>query len=413
MCKYYFTLIMYICICKNTDMLKRELFFTIRPQLEHKNAIVITGMRQVGKTTLMRQLFNEFEGSRLWFDLDNPLDQMVFENLDYNAIYRELAGMASLKSNERLLVCIDEIQNLPEITKIIKYLIDHYGVKFIVTGSSNYYLRNLFPESLSGRKFLYVLPVLTFREYGYFNGMLAEDQLTQNLDEAIQPKSKFSIIQTKQLYNDYLEFGGFPEVVLTPDKETKRQILKNIFASFFEKDIKVFSELKNVRELRDLILLLAARNGNLLDVTKLASELELNRVKIYNYLEFLEGIFFLKMISKYSKSIDRSVVGGKKIYFSDTGILNLVAKVTDGQLLETAVANQLANYGEISFYNKRNKSEIDFILNKEIAFEVKQKASVSDFKKLQKLSGEIGIDKYYLISSTLTETENTVYPWFL
>ncbi|MFA9392380.1 MAG: ATP-binding protein [Prolixibacteraceae bacterium] len=394
-------------------MPKRELFLTILPQLYHKNAIVITGMRQVGKTTLMRQLFNEFEGKRLWFDLDNPLDQMVFENLDYNAIYRELAFMVDLKSGERMLVCIDEIQNLPEITKIIKYLIDHYQVKFIVTGSSNYYLRNLFPESLSGRKFLYILPVLTYREFLFFNGRISNDQLSSNLDEAILPKSKVEIIKTKELYSDYLEFGGFPEVVLTKDRETKKQILKNIFASFFEKDIKVFTELKNVRELRDLILLLATRNGNLLDVTKLASELEINRVKIYGYLEFLEGIFFLKMISKYSKNIDRSVVGGKKVYFSDTGILNLVAKVTDGQLLETAVANQLANYGEISFYNKRNKSEIDFILNKEIAFEVKQKASVSDFKKLHKLSGEIGIDKYYLISNTLVEIENAVYPWFL
>jgi len=393
--------------------MKRALFNTILPQLYHKNAIVITGMRQVGKTTLMRQLQDNFEGKRLWFDLDNPLDQLIFENIDYKAIYSDLVRLSDVKTDELLLVCIDEIQNLPEITKIIKYLIDHYGVKFIVTGSSNYYLRNLFPESLSGRKFLYVLPVLSYREFLYFNGRISENQLTQNLDEAIQPKSKVNILQTKELYSDYLEFGGFPEVVLTSDRETKRQILKNIFASFFEKDIKVFTELRDVRELRDLIILLAARNGNLMDVTKLASELEINRVKIYNYLEFLEGIFFLKMISKYSKNIDRSVVGGKKIYFSDTGILNLIAKVTDGQLLETAVANQLSNYGELSFYNKRNKSEIDFILNKEIAFEVKQKALESDFRKLQTLAKEIGLEKQYVISNTLSEMESIVYPWFL
>lgn len=404
---------MRICKIKFTLMIKRELFYTIKPQLYHKNAIVITGMRQVGKTTLMRQLYNDFEGKRLWFDLDNPLDQMVFENIDYNAIYSDLARMSDIKNDERLLVCIDEIQNLPEITKIIKYLIDHYGMKFIVTGSSNYYLRNLFPESLSGRKFLYILPVLSYREFLLFNGQIQDIQPTPTLDEALQPKSRVNILKTKELYNDYLEFGGFPEVVLTTDRETKRQILKNIFASFFEKDIKVFTELKDVRELRNLILLLAARNGNLVDVTKLASELEINRVKIYKYLEFLEGIFFLKMIPKYSKSIDRSVVGGKKIYFSDTGILNLVAKVTDGQLLETAVANQLSNYGELSFYNKRNKSEIDFILNKEIAFEVKQKVLESDSRKLLSLAKEIGIEKNYLISNTVSDTEGIIYPWFL
>lgn len=394
-------------------MLRRELFYIIRPQLQHKNAIVITGMRQVGKTTLMRQLYDDFEGKRLWFDLDNPLDQMIFENIDYNSIYSDLARKSEVKTDERLLVCIDEIQNLPEITKIIKYLIDHFGVKFIVTGSSNYYLRNLFPESLSGRKFLYILPVLSFREFLFFNGQISENQITGNLDEAIKSKSKVNILQTKELYSTYLEFGGFPEVVLTDDKDTKRLILRNIFASFFEKDIKVFTELKDVRELRDLILLLAVRNGNILDVSKLSSELGVNRVKMYNYLEFLEGIFFLRLLPKYSKSIDRSVCGGKKVYFSDTGILNLVAKVTEGQLLETAVAIQLSYFGELCFYNKRNKSEIDFILNKEIAFEVKQKALESDFKKLQSLASEIGIAKQYMVSNTLSDVQNTVYPWFL
>jgi len=394
-------------------MLKRELFYTIRPQLQHKNAIVITGMRQVGKTTLMRQLYDDFEGKRLWFDLDNPLDQMGFENIDYDSIYNDLVRLSEVKNDERLLVCIDEIQNLPDITKVIKYLVDHYNVKFVVTGSSNYYLRNLFPESLSGRKFLYVLPVLSFREFLFFNGRISEDQLKGNLDSAMQTKSQVNILQTKELYNDYLEFGGFPEVVLTTDRDTKRLILRNIFSSFFEKDIRVFTELKDVRELRDLILLLAVRNGNILDVSKLSSELGINRVKMYNYLEFLESIFFLRLLPKFSKSIDRSVSGGKKVYFSDTGILNLVAKVTDGQLFETAVANQLSYYGELSFYNKRNKSEIDFILNKEIAFEVKQKALEPDFKKLQNMAGELGIGRQYVISNTLSEVGNIVYPWFL
>ena len=394
-------------------MFKRELFYTILPQLYHKNAIVITGMRQVGKTTLMRQLFDEFDGTKLWFDLDNPLDQMVFENIDYNAIYRELVRMTSSDENKHLLVCIDEIQNVPEITRIIKYLIDHYGVKFIVTGSSNYYLRNLFPESLSGRKFLYVLPVLSYREFLLFKGKISEDNLAQSIDDAVQFKSSVLTFQTKEFYNEYMEFGGFPEVVTTMGEDTKRQILKNIFASFFEKDIKIFTKLKNVRELRDLILLLGARNGNILDVTKLASDLEISRVKVYGYLEFLEGIFFLKMIGKYTSNIDKSVAGGKKIYFSDTGILNLVAKVTNGQLLETTVANQLKYYGELSFYNKRNTAEIDFVLNKDIAFEVKQKAAPNDLKRLKSLSNQLGIDKYYILSNSIVDIEHIAYPWFL
>jgi uncharacterized protein len=264
-----------------------------------------------------------------------------------------------------------------------------------------------------GRKFLYVLPVLSFSEFLFFRDRLPDTGMEVNLDEAVNIKSKAKALQNMDLYEDYLEFGGFPEVVLTEDAETRRMILKNIFASFFEKDIKVFSELKDVRELRDLILLLAPRNGNILDVSRLASELGVNRVKVYNYLEFLEGTFFMRLLPKYSSSIDRSVAGGKKVFFSDTGMLNLAGRVSSGQLLEVAVAGQLSNYGQLSFYNKRNTSEIDFILDGRIAFEVKSKATASDLVKLGKIAGKLGIERHYVISRTPVDLQGVVYPWLL
>lgn len=394
-------------------MQKRALYFEILPQLYHKNAIVITGMRQVGKTTLMKQLATQWEGKQLWFDFDNPLDMLEFENVDYNQVFESLRKYSGAGEEERFLVCIDEIQNFPESTKIIKYLIDHYGVKFIVTGSSNYYLRNLFPESLSGRKFLYVLNPLSYREYLYFNGRLEEDKITPSIDDFLKIHPPALVHKRSQLYDEYLEFGGFPEVALTKDYKTKRLILRNIFSSFFEKDIKVFTELKDVRELRDMILLLASRNGNIVDVTRLSSELGVNRVKAYGYLEFLEGTFFLRLIPKFSRSVDRSVAGGKKVYFSDTGILNLVSKVAPGQLLEVAVANQLVPYGDICFYNKRNTAEIDFILNKEIAIEVRNKAIEPDMQKLAKIAQSIDLKRYYILSKTPSKLDSVVYPWFL
>ena len=89
----------------------------------------------------------------------------------------------------------------------------------------------------------------------------------------------------------------------------------------------MFSDMKDVRELRDLILLLAPRNGNMIDISKIASSLGISRMKVYTYLEFLQGIFFLKLVSKYTGSIDKSVAAGKKVYFSDSGLLNLIARV--------------------------------------------------------------------------------------
>ncbi len=337
---------------------------------------------------------------------------LLFEDIDYNNIYRKLRKMAK-PTDERLFVFIDEIQNMPEITKIIKYHIDHYNVKYIVTGSSNYYLKNLFPESLSGRKFLFVLPPLSFREFLFFNDKIPKPEIEHDFNLIIEKQNRIDYEKRSSDYENYLEFGGFPEVVVTDDEETKKAILKNIFASFFEKDLRLLSDIKDIRELRDLILLLVPRVGNLLDISKLSSELGINRVKLYSYLEFLQGVFFLHLLPKFSKSIDRSVAGGKKVFFADTGILNIIGKVNNGQLFENAIANQLQDFGPLSFYNQRNTAEIDFIINNEFAFEVKLNATVQDLRKTVYLSKKIGIGKSYLISKKYNEIESTIFPMFL
>lgn len=393
-------------------MKKRFLFNEIARYLDHKNALVITGMRQVGKTTLMRQLFDEVTAPKLWFDLENPLEMLIFENIDYDGIYQELLRRTAVARGERLFVFIDEIQNLPEITRVIKYLLDKYGVKFIVTGSSNYYLRNLFPESLSGRKFLFVLRPMGFQEILYFR---EREGYIEPEAAGFQPAPN-SLIDYKRYeaeYNEFLEFGGLPEVVLTPDAITRKEVLKNIFSSFFQKDLRLLSDITDVRELRDLILLLVPRTGNIIEITKLSSALGVARQKVYNYLEFLQGIFFIRLVPKFSQSVDRTVAGGKKVYFSDNGILNAIGRVNDGQLFENAVASQLAQYGELSYYNKRNSAEIDFIINKETAVEVKINASYQEYEKLQKLSGQLGIRQNHLVSLKFSESVPVVSPQYI
>ena len=397
---------------------KRTLFKEIIDHAEHKNALVVTGMRQVGKTTLLRQVFDSLAGKRkVWFDLDNPLDQKIFEDIEYKNIYERLQKMAGISGkDDRMYVFIDEIQNFPEITKVIKYLIDHFGVKFFITGSSNFYLKNLFPESLSGRKFLFVLPPLSFGEYLYFNGKTDFESAYKILIKKEIDFSRKNIIDFKkheQDYEEYIKFRGFPEVVLTKDENTKTQVLKNIFASFFEKDLKILSHYADIRELRDLILLLVPRVGSMLDVTKLSSELGVPRKKIYDYLEFLQGTFFIRLLSRFSKSIDRSVAGGRKVYFSDTGLLRAIGNVNDGQLFENAIVNQMSRYGEISFYSKRNTSEIDIILNKKTAFEVKLNGVDKDLKKVQAISREIGLEKAFIMSKKFKEEKDFLSGVFL
>ena len=390
-------------------MKKRLLFYELVKYINHKNALLITGMRQVGKTTLMRQVYEEVKEPKLWFDLDNPLDQKAFEDEDYTVIYKRLADMG--KKAGRLSVFIDEIQNFPEITKVIKYLIDHYGVKFYLTGSSSFYLKNLFPESLSGRKFLYELSPLSFHEYLYFkNAIDLKEAQNFVLQDAFKKNTIFTHKSRVAEYDDFLMYGGFPEVVITDDKDTKVMVLKNIFASFFEKDIKILSDYTDIRELRDIILLLVPRVGSMLDVTRLSSELSIDRVKIYRFLEFLQGTFFIRLLPRFSKSIDRSVAGGKKVYFTDTGLLNVIGKVSESQIFENAVMNQLSRYGKVSFYNKRNTAEIDVILDKRIAFEVKLTGTEKDLSKLSILSSELGISQNFVISKKFQERAGFLSP---
>jgi len=237
-----------------------------------------------------------------------------------------------------------------------------------------------------------------------------EDVQNFTLQDTFKKNSIFTHKARIAEYEDFLTFGGFPEVVTTEDKDTKIMVLKNIFASFFEKDIKILSDYSDIRELRDMILLLVPRVGSMLDVTRLASELNIDRVKVYRFLEFLQGTFFIRLLPRFSNSIDRAVAGGKKVYFTDTGLLNVIGKVNESQIFENAVINQLSSYGKVSFYNKRNTAEIDAILDKETAFEIKLTGTKQDLSKLSTLSSDLGIAKAFIISKKFQEKDGFLSP---
>jgi hypothetical protein len=250
----------------------------------------------------------------------------------------------------------------------------------------------------------------------YFKNKISlQEAKIKNIEDVIKEVHGFVDFKKRELdYNEYLKFGGFPEVVLTKNEETKKDILKNIFSSFFEKDLMLLSDFNDIREIRDLILLLVPRVGSMIDVSRLAEELKTNRPRIYSYLEFLQGVFFIRLLSKFSKSIDRSVAGGRKVYFADTGILNMIGDVNEAQLLENAVVNQFSRYGNLSFYNKRNISEIDIILDKKIGFEIKSRGTRKDQNKIEKIIQSIKIEKAFIVSKNFEkDLKNIIYPHFL
>ncbi|MFQ6116049.1 MAG: ATP-binding protein, partial [bacterium] len=198
---------------------------SIEPRLAAREIIVITGMRRVGKTTLLQMLYEQIESdNKAFLDMENILEQKVFEEVDYNNIWANLQAYGITK-NEKAYIFLDEIQAMPQIVKPIKYLYDHYDVKFFLTGSSSFYLKNLFPESLAGRKMVFELFALTFEEFLWFKGVTRKTHPA--FRELETGKNSISYEKNKKLFEEYLAFGGFPQVVLAEDEAQKKLYLKD------------------------------------------------------------------------------------------------------------------------------------------------------------------------------------------
>lgn len=369
--------------------------------------LVLTGMRRVGKTTLMKQVFDQVESkNKILLNMDNPLDRSVFEEIDFNNIIGNFASLG-ITTSEKAFVFIDEIQNFPKIVLAIKYLYDHFNIKFFVTGSSSYYLKNLFPESLSGRKVIVELFPLDFEEFLVFKGVNTSYETT--LEAKSKAKNHVRYEKNKLLYEEYLKYGGFPQVVLAETIQKKEMYLKEIFTSYFEQDVKSLADFKNINSLRDLILLLMKRIGSKIDISKISSILGLSRPTVYSYLSFLEQTYFVSLIKPFSNNTDREMSGAKKVFFCDTGIINFISNTDEGSVLENAVFNNIRQYGEISYYQNRHGSEIDFILKKHsTAIEVKNKAIPQHIKKLERLTNSLKLSNYYVVSKLFVDDKKVI-----
>lgn len=376
---------------------ERRLYKTLEKQINTKEIIVLTGMRRVGKTTLLRMIYNKIRSeNKVFFDIENPLVQKIFEERDYNNIWANLAEFG-IKKDKKCYIFLDEIQSYPDIVKVIKYLFDHYEVKFFVTGSSSYYLKNLFPESLAGRKIEFVLSPLDFEEFLIFKK--AKRDFKTSFEEMDKSKNMAEYEHIIKYYYEYLTYGGFPQIVLNENIEQKNYLLQDIFKSYFEKDVNSLGDIKLMHIFRDLILLLLTRIGSKLDITKLSSELGIKRDTVYSYLSFLHGTYFIDLVPMLSQSLDREISGSKKVYICDNGFANNIAKVSEGALLENAVYLNLKKFGEIKYFQKRTGKEIDFIIpSLHSALEVKRNATVEDYRNLNKLAEPLNIENKYVIS---------------
>jgi predicted AAA+ superfamily ATPase len=195
----------------------------------------------------------------------------------------------------------------------------------------------------------------------------------------------------------YINFGGFPEVVLADSTNEKKDLISDILSSYINFDITLLSDIRNPTNLFKLIKLLSVRIGTKLDISKLTSLMGVARPTVENYLDLLEKSYLIKTIPVLSTSPDREIVKAKKVYFLDNGIASLSGDLGGGAKFENAVFNQLMHKGEVAYYQLKSGREVDFIVDKKRCFEVKETATEADLKSTRSLAQNLEIDESYVI----------------
>lgn len=375
---------------------KRRIYPEIFKHAQTPLVTVLTGMRRTGKTTLVKQLLEDLPNKNsLYMDLQRPDNRELFDQKNYEGI-REAFVVRGLKADQPMIVALDEIQLAPESPGVIKYLADHHQIKFIVTGSSSYYLKNLFSESLSGRKKVFELFPLTFGEFlGFKEVTFAEKDWLKNEFDGLEYD------RLSSYYEEYIRFGGFPQVVLAQSEAEKKDILADIMSSYINIDVRSLADFGDERNLYILTKLLAGRSGNKVEYSNLSRITGLSRPTVINYVRFLEKTYLINTIGIFTKSIDREMVKSRKLYFCDTGLANTLAELSSGAQFENTLFNQLARIGPIQYYANRNQ-EVDFVLDEKLAIEAKETPTSEDLIRLQRRSDKLGVEKMRIVGRLRT-----------
>lgn len=373
-------------------MFRRKIYSELKAHLESQHITVLTGMRRTGKTTTLKYLMGELEsGNKLYLDFERLDNRDLFSQKNYDSIANSLEQLG-LDLKKRAYLFLDEIQLVKNIPSVLKYLYDHYRIKFVVTGSSSYYLKNFFSESLSGRKKIFELYPLDFSEFLDFKGVPHKDIHFLENDFDVHEYDRLN-----GYYEEYVSFGGFPEVVLIPKAEDKKSLLFDILDSYIRIDIKTLADFRNLDNLQNLLKMLSQRVGTKIDYTKIARLSGMSRETVKNYMDFFEQTYIIARVPVRTKNPDREIVKAKKLYFCDNGLLDILADTNSGSKFENAVFNQLRHHGSVQYYSTKAGREIDFILDGKVALEVKETPTAQDGRKLGKISVLAGVKKQRLI----------------
>ena len=342
-------------------MISRKLLPLLKKRSNQGKALILLGARQIGKTTLVKRLAQDYrEGEVLYFNCDEKYQRSIFTDTSVKRL-KQVLGSAKL-------VIIDEAQRIQNAGLSLKLITDNFPeVQLVVTGSSSLELRSEVNEPLTGRKFEYQMFPLSFTElvdhYGYAEAM---GQLEQRMI-----------------------YGMYPEIVTKP--EQSELLLRNLSESYLYKDLFNLGGIRKPDLLEKLVQALAWQIGNEVSFNELSKILRVSVNTVINYIDLLEKAYVVFRLKPYRKNLRAEISSSRKIYFYDTGIRNAVIdnfKLLDyrqdvGALWENFIIVErmkVNSYAErfrrSYFWRTHGKQEIDYVedtAGKLHAYEIKWK----------------------------------------
>ncbi|PKP43274.1 MAG: ATPase [Bacteroidetes bacterium HGW-Bacteroidetes-10] len=317
------------------EPVKRLLEERVRTKILPNKAVLIFGARRVGKTILLRQIIDKFEGKVLLLN---------GEDLDSVSILNEksISNYSHILDGVNLLA-IDEAQAIPDIGSKLKLIVDEIpGISVVATGSSSFDLLNKAGEPLVGRSSLFYLTPFSQREIGQVENAL----------------------ETRQNLESRLIYGSYPEVVTMSGYDNKAQYLGDIVNAYLLKDILSIDGLKNSGKMKDLLRLIAFQVGNEVSYDELGKQLGMSKNTVEKYLDLLSKVFVVFRLGGFSRNLRKEVVKAGKWYFYDNGIRNAII----GNFGPVSIRQDVGSLWENYLISERVKQNLNERLNKEFYF---------------------------------------------
>ncbi|MCR4965790.1 MAG: ATP-binding protein [Bacteroidales bacterium] len=276
-------------------MIQRTIKEVIMRTIKPGKVILVYGARRVGKTVLIKQIAEEFSGKTLFLNGEDSEVETMF-------LTRSASHYRQLFSGIDLLV-VDEAQNIPDIGRILKLIVDEIeNIRVIASGSSSFDLKNQTGEPLVGRSYTFHLSSLAISEW-------------------------LSQTSNAQLYLDLGErliYGGYPELVSFTDFESKQHYLSELSESYLLKDILSLDGIKNSSKMLNLLRLVSFQVGSEVSYDELSRQLSLSRNTVEKYLDLLSKTFVIFKLPAFSQNPRKEIRKSSKWYFLDNGIRNTV-----------------------------------------------------------------------------------------